>query len=207
MAKSRSEQTKEGQALAKEAKESAVKHLRDGGTIRDICELSKSSKSKYVETIHLYYLLSRTRGWDGQTAKNALVRAGFRSDAKVRTIRNSEEKIMTVSTLLNASGAMFRNRPKVPEGWPWNGKLEAVLDDIKNGIVVTAEEAMTKSERGKTVGSKRAAAEKESESVEDLIAGSSVDEKTGEIIDDKDEFDAILDGVNDEDDDFEEPEE
>lgn len=203
MAKSRSEQTKAGQALAKEAKENAIKHLRDGGSIRDICELSKSQSEKHVETIPLYYLLSRTRGWDSQTARNALIRAGFRSDAKVRTIRNSDEKIMTISTLLNASGAMFRNRPKVPEGWPWTGKLEAVLDDIKNGIVVTAEEAMNRNEKGKTVGRKRS--EERRDPVDDLIEGSSVNEETGEIVDDdSDDFDAIMDDL---DEDFKEPEE
>ena len=110
---------------------------------------------------------------------------------------------MTISTLLNASGAMFRNRPKVPEGWPWTGKLEAVLDDIKNGIVVTAEEAMNRNEKGKTVGRKRS--EERRDPVDDLIEGSSVDEETGEIVDDdSDDFDAIMDDL---DEDFKEPEE
>lgn len=203
MAQTRSEQTKEGQALAKEAKENAVKHLREGGTLRDICELSRGKDAKHIETIPLYYLISRSRGWDSQTAKNALVRVGFRADAKVRTIRNNDEKLMTVSTLMNASGAMFRNRPKVPSGWPWNGKLEAVLDDIKNGIVVTAEEAMNRNEEGKVVGRKRA--DEKKDSTDKLVDEGTVDEETGEIIDDSgsDSFDALIGGIDD--DDFEEP--
>ena len=200
--KTRSEQTKEGLALAKKAKENAVQHLRDGGSIRDICELSRGKDAKHVETIPLYYLISRSRGWDSPTAKNALVRAGFRADAKIRTIRQNDEKIMTISTIMNASGAMFRNRPKVPSGWPWGGKLEAVLDDIKNGIVVTAEEAMNRNEEGKVVGRKRAESQKET--FDDLLEVGNVDEETGEIIDDGgDDFDALLDGLDD--DDFEEP--
>ena len=94
---------------------------------KELVTMSKMGEYKALQKIRLLALLEARPGWSKATALEALRHAGFDSSDNVLSIRRSPSKIENFAVILElAQPGQWRARPKMPDGWPWSGKMEVL---------------------------------------------------------------------------------
>jgi len=119
-----------GMAAARATRERYIEAVV-GGSARliDVIEVSKGAAedAKYLSKLRLYDLLRAKPGWTEQTAIEALERNGFKRSDTLASIRRRPANVTLFVELFNSTSERWRARPVAPQGWPWNGKLAALI--------------------------------------------------------------------------------
>lgn len=96
-------------------------------TFKDLVAMTRLSEHKALEKIRLLNLLEARPGWSSATALEALRHAGFDSKDNILSIRKNPSKVDNFAAILErAEPGQWRPRPKMPEGWPWSGKMSVL---------------------------------------------------------------------------------
>ena len=118
-----------GMARARQLRETWTRSVATGEvTFAALVELSKlDDEHRYLSKIRLVDILETRTGWTRATALTTLDRVGFDSRDTVQSIRRSPTKIGLFAEVLVSRTDRWRARPEPPAGWPWAGKLTALL--------------------------------------------------------------------------------
>lgn len=94
-----------------------------------LIEYSRSSQpdARYLSKLKLIDILRERPGWSDETAREALSRNGFDTADNLRSIRRNRPSVDLFVELFTTPGERWRARPAAPEGWPWSGKLAALV--------------------------------------------------------------------------------
>lgn len=90
--------------------------------------------NKYIGKLRLILILSSQKGWTKTTALEVLRRHGFTEQDNVKSIRARPTKVQLFSELMQQSPERWRQRPKPPPGWPWQGKLAVLIGSVGEKI-------------------------------------------------------------------------
>lgn len=120
-----------GSRASREARGRWANSLAEGEvTFRQAVDftLGDDPTAKYVSKLRLAAILESRPGWTNVTAVEALQRIGFSATDSILSIRRSSRKIQQFALLMESTAERWRARPKPPSGWPWSGKLSALVE-------------------------------------------------------------------------------
>ena len=99
-------------------------------TVREALRKSNDDRYAPIKKIRLLAILSNAPGWGKQSALNALtVQLGCAEQTQLWNIARNVKKLNEFQDLLGTSGENYSPRPRLPKGWPFEGKLDDLLND------------------------------------------------------------------------------
>ena len=125
---------RDGMRRANEQRDKWLTSLKRGEVnFKHVVDLSKNEQHKSLGRIRLADILAGRPGWTEMTALEAMNHQGFSPKDTIQSIRRSERRVELFSVLTQADSDRWRPRPLMPEGWPWFGKLSALVsqDDVE----------------------------------------------------------------------------
>lgn len=121
--------TQQGSRAANQMRKQFLYQLSTGSvTFRRVVTLSREYEYRALGKLKLSAILSSQPGWSTNTSTEALLSGGFGAKDNIEGIRKSESKIDAFGKLIGITPDQFRARPEFPQGWPWFGRLEDLLN-------------------------------------------------------------------------------
>lgn len=127
-----SQRVSEGRAKARTIREKWLNAMKTGEVSVDyLIEASRSHETRSLSTVLLQEVLMTLPGWTSKTATEVLLQNGFGPKENIQNIRKSPSKIELFKVLMSGTPGQWRPRPKMPEGWPFRGKLDDLLKTVE----------------------------------------------------------------------------
>lgn len=93
-----------------------------------VVQLSQSPDYKMLTRMKLADILAGRSGWSKETAHEALIHHGFDTKDNILGIRRSTRKVNLFSMILDSSPGFWKERPRMPSGWPFRAPLKLLLE-------------------------------------------------------------------------------
>jgi len=92
--------------------------------------VDKSYGEPALARIRLLHILAGRPDWNEVTAVEALTHQGFAVKDTIQSIRKSGVKTALFGRMLEFPPDQWRPRPDMPAGWPWFGRMSALLTTV-----------------------------------------------------------------------------
>lgn len=134
----------EAKKLSKGVREKWLNSIVSGEVSLDTAlaySLTDDREASYVANIRLSTILEAMPDWSGAAVTSVLLFNGFKANDTIKTIRSASIKAAKFKNILESPApSSSSTRPKMPEGWPWNGKLSDLVRLTRKGIPSTESE-------------------------------------------------------------------
>lgn len=103
-------------------------------SFRQTVEASQSQRYRMLSRIKLADILSARSGWSKETAHEALLHHKFNISDNILNIRRNDKKINLFSMILDSSPGFWKERPRMPTGWPFRAPLKLLLESTETQL-------------------------------------------------------------------------
>lgn len=134
-----------------EMRRQAIDSLKNGEiTFHQLVEASFVPANKHLGKLRLMAILEDAYGWPRRRSRAALVKNGFSDKDTINSIRRSQPKVNTFSSLPRMETARWDLKPALGRKYPKEGTLEFVMDTlIEHGLNVDEFKSVKKIEMEK----------------------------------------------------------